>query len=100
MIENGQQYGRTDKHRKDTSVDSGFQSVIMFDRHVPQLDGAATLAAFRDCAFDELVAQNRQLVLARIGPMSIVQRICRGQVPVGPVWWASGRSGWVARARC
>lgn len=36
----------------------------MFDRHVPEMDATALVGALRDCAWDERVAQNRQLVLA------------------------------------
>lgn len=36
----------------------------MFDRHVPEMDAQALVSALQDCGWDELVAQNRQLVLA------------------------------------
>lgn len=36
----------------------------MFDRHVPEMDAPAVVGALQDCGWDEVVAQNRQLVLA------------------------------------
>lgn len=41
-----------------------FTVMIMFDRHVPEMDASMVIQALRDSAWDEIVTQSRQLSLA------------------------------------